>query len=468
MKSGHARMDFLAIVLLWTSRHINKQLETVIRLNINTTCAIKEWICMNVNIFIRLFCLIFVVSNCKIAFSQSELASSSITLRGQSSGGVLTLMKAPGGNYPFIVVTNKPNESAASVIDKLLFQLTNCSVCAAWYGVEYVSKPTTSTLVLLGGPISLNESSSWILGGTDTGFNIPPPPLFVSVSYKSGKVALEWVNPPGGYDSIVIVCGGVPVSLPLPGNSTRWTNDQDGVLPSFNSYSKEQMYMVVGYKNGTPSNGSGVRLTNLNKMESLMNIPFTQGVAPSFKKWSYDSPIENIDFRQGNLPGMMPNTEVAQLDGKGFYQIISGHGTFVGGISRRFLGLIPGHSYKVTARINTFGMAKGKWSVSLHAAYNAATGEDLTSAQMAGAAELPDKGNGAVDGEIAKYDSTTTTDGKWVDSPSKLSTSETVKVITLPNGINSITVWLKHDGTEVTGSMVGIDSVTIEDVRKSN
>ena len=41
-------------------------------------------------------------------------------------------------------------------------------------------------------------------------------------------------------------------------------------------------------------------------------------------------------------------------------------------------------------------------------------------------------------------------------------------MITLPNGINSITVWLKHDGTEVAGSMVGIDSVTIEDVRKSN
>jgi hypothetical protein len=148
---------------------------------------------------------------------------------------------------------------------------------------------------------------------------------------------------------------------------------------------------------------------------------------------------------------------------------LKGHDTFCGGVSRRFLGLTPGHTYRVSARLNTLETKReGNWSFSFHAAYNPASGEDLTPAQMAGSAALPDQSTGPTAGQIAKYDAKATTVGVWFERASDTAGSgKVIGDITLPaEGVSSLTVWFRLEGKEVTNAAVGIDSVTIEDLSK--
>lgn len=197
-----------------------------------------------------------------------------------------------------------------------------------------------------------------------------------------------------------------------------------------------------------------------------MNVPFTRGVAPGFETWALATPTDAMKFEQGNLPGVEPAKEV-RLGGKAFYQIINGRGDFRGGVCRRFLGLSPGHTYRVGARLNTLTSKVGNWNFSFHAAPNPPGVEKLTAAQMAGVAGLPDGTNGAMAGQIACYDSALTTEGKWItrssgtDGPGKATGD-----ITLPAGVTSLTIWFRLEGTNVSNCAVGLDSVTIEDMGK--
>ena len=155
--------------------------------------------------------------------------------------------------------------------------------------------------------------------------------------------------------------------------------------------------MVVGYKSGTPSNGAGVRSTeDYRQQESQMNVPFTMNVAPGFQTWQEPGGTNLVEFEQGTFPGYGngPGEERSPIPQNKFYQILKGQGNFHGGVSRRFLGLLPGHTYRVAAGLRApFNPARG-WSFSFHAAYNPPTGEPLTPAQMAGTARLPDKTKG--------------------------------------------------------------------------
>jgi len=418
--------------------------------------------------FIRGLPLVVISGLCFSDVAAQTPFSSSVTLKGQSSGGVLTLMKAPTHNYPYLAITNKPGETAASVIARLASQLINCSACEK-YGRGSVLEVTESSLVLLGGPMPLGtkRASLWILGGTETGFSIPPAPLSVSASYVSNRVVLEWVNPPGGYDSLMVADQGFPRGVPLPGEMTRYVYNPQDVFPRPPVQEwVDATFVVIGYKAGTPSNGAGVRLRRHAEQESLMNIPFTSGVAPGFRKWNHRTSTEAIAFEQGNLPGVAPASDLGKFGGKGFFQIITGHGSFQGGVSRCFLGLTPGHTYRVGARLSTLETKQGNWSFSFHAAYNPAGGNDLTRAQMAGDEALPDGTKGKTAGQIARYDSTTTTDGNWVQRFSTEKKSDNaVHDITMPaTENNSITIWFRLEGKDVTDVAVGFDSVTIEDL----
>jgi len=398
------------------------------------------------------------------AFGQAVRASSSLSLNGESSGGVLTLMLAPGANYPYVAVTNKPGEPAASVLGRLASELANHPACAKYYGKEPVREITGNTIVLPGGRPEF--CPTWILGGTESGFSIPLPPTCVSASYDSQRVALEWVNSPTGYDSISVLVGGIPL-VSLPGNTTRYVHDWKVGGPLV-PRSDDVVYLVMGCKAGTPSNGAGVRLRSHVQQESLMNVPFTRGIAPGFRIWTHNTPAGAMSFEQGNLPEMGPGLDGRKFNGRGFYQVIQGSRTFCGGVSRRFLGLAPGHTYRVRARLNTLEAKKeGSWSLSFHAAYNPPTGQDLTSAQMAGVAELPDKSLGPTAGQIARCDASTTTDAAWIVRASDATgPGQSIGDITLPKGVSSITVWFRHDGTDVSGTAVALDSVSIEDITK--
>ena len=305
---------------------------------------------------------------------------------------------------------------------------------------------------------------SWILGGTERGFDIPAAPADVSARYEAHKVTLSWVNPPvAAYDSLSVIYGGIPFAA-LPGTATQFVYEgQYGTGQLFES--TDVTFLVEGCKGGTPSNGAGVRLRKHVLQDSLMNIPFAHGVAPSFRAWTRSALSAPVTPEEGVAPGMAPSVNPRKFHGPGFYQVVRGSGTFCGGVCRTFLGLPAGHAYRASARLNTLQAKEGEWSWSFHAAANPPGLKGLTAEQMAGVAELPDHSKGGAAGQIARYDYAASTKGAWVPcSAGAGSAGKSVGDITLPEGCDSITLWFRLEGTNVADTACGVDSVALEDL----
>jgi hypothetical protein len=391
----------------------------------------------------------------------SKPATSSITLKGVSSGGILTLMKAPSLNYPFVAVTNEVGDSAAMVTEKLAHQLRERGD-----DLKVLRTNDFLKLILGGGPVGTSGLyGTWILGGTDRGFNIPPPPTAASASFDTAtdSVTIRWINPPEGYDSIVVVYYGDALAI-LPGDATQCVHRRRPAMDAGFS-STDIPIFVLGYKDGVPSNGVGVRVRNHNQQESLMNVPFTTGTAPGFETWAHDTTTNHIQFTQGNLPRMHSGTDTRKFNGKGFYQIIKGEGSVQGGVARRFVGLTPGHTYRVSARLNVLEAVGDNWIFSFHASANAPGKSNLSDAQLAGYDELPKGLKGKTAAQIARFDSASTTKGQWVTSASNEARDDnTAGDISLPVGSDSISVWFRLEASGVSKATAGIDSLTIEDL----
>ncbi len=326
-----------------------------------------------------------------------------------------------------------------------------------------------------------------MFGGTETGFNIPPPVTSLSASWveEGRKLILRWTNPPGGYDLIKVICDWDAVGrgrAGLPGNATeivlqgsdttplRWSLDVAATVVGYSVGYSEDITAPNGkrsriVKDITPSNGGRIRLLNHVKQESVMDVPFTQGLAPSFQLWTDRGSGTSVRVEQGELRGVAPAASTGHPRPAAFYQVVRMNGTFRGGVARSFLGLTPGHTYRASARLNTLESKEGAWSWSFHAAYNPPGRNGLTPEQMSGMAELPDHTKGPAAGQIARYDSCTATKGEWVsgssgsDGPGK-----SVGDITLPQGCDAITLWFRLEGTNVTDTAVGVDSVALEDL----
>jgi hypothetical protein len=287
----------------------------------------------------------------------------------------------------------------------------------------------------------------------------------LSAAYRSNSVILEWVVPKDAYDSISVIYGGIPLAA-LPGTASRYEyHGQFGTANLFNS--SDVTFLIEGDRGGTPSNGTATRLRDHVLQESLMNIPFTQGVAPSFEAWTQSEGNGSLSPEQGELPGMAPATEPRQFASKGFYQVLRGHGTFRGGVYRVFLGLAAEHSYRASARMNTLQAREGAWSWSFHAASNPPKRNSLTPEQMSGMAELPDHTQGPTAGQIARYDYAKSTKGQWVLRSSETAgPGKSVGDVTVPEGCDSLTLWFRLEGTNVADLAVGVDSVALEDLGK--
>ena len=326
---------------------------------------------------------------------------------------------------------------------------------AAAFGGDRVSRRSDHALLLFG-------ANPWVLGGTDAGFRIPPPVTGLSASYQGSKVVLRWSNPECGYDRIEIVFNGTPIVGALPGNATQYTQP-----PDIAAGPTEPVVYVVGHKAGTPSNGTGIRLLSHVKQESLMDIPFTQGLAPGFETWTDRASGGSVRVEQGELPGAAPGASTGQPRPRGFYQVVRGTGTFRGGVCRTFLGLAAGHAYRPSARLNTLQAKEGEWTWSFHAAANPPGLKSLTAEQMAGVAELPDHSKGGAVGQIARYDYAASTKGAWVPwSAGAGSAGKSVGDITLPEGCDSITLWFRLEGTNADDIACGVDSLALEDLGK--
>jgi hypothetical protein len=238
--------------------------------------------------------------------------------------------------------------------------------------------------------------------------------------------------------------------------------------------------LVVGYRKNVPSNAGAITVDRF-AQEEMTNIPFTLDVAPNWSAWSDQGSLGSIQDsavispEQGDRGVVVPEGKRQQYPyphdpgEKRFFQIIKTHKPGInGGIWRKFLGLTPGHTYRIYARVNSLAMdgSQSDWSFSLHAAYHEASGKDLTTEQFSGIAPLPNGNVGPQAGRLVGFGPGTTTQGEWEQhSTAEAAPGKEITDISLPEGISTITVWIRCSGPTPDG--VGFDWIKLEDITRS-
>lgn len=382
----------------------------------------------------------------------STLSKADIALNGTAKGGVVSFMEVAPIEAGFVSVVTTQGESAEVVLQRLVDEIVR-SDPFNWHNSpesrRYWMKIAGNTLTL--------PSVGWryCFSGIDKGFAIPKPVLSVSGSYDAERqqVSLSWINPPETYD--VIQVG----SLTFPPNTTNCEYKcQLGKR-------KHMSFGLVRGKRGETLSPPASVIINTNSQEELDTFPFYMGIAPNWSSWSDNTDADAVKCEQGIKADVDMRVRGDPWD-KPLYQVIKTTQTGVqGGVWRRFLGLKPGHTYKVEVRLNTLQMdaCTNVWSFSFHASHDNPDGEGLTVAQMAGNAALPDGSKGSAAGCVARYEPGVTTKGEWKKrSTDKPGPGLEIKNITLPENVTSITVWLRHSGADSTG--VGMDWIRLEDL----
>lgn len=370
------------------------------------------------------------------------MATYEIGLTGTARGGIVYLAQRSAGDREYVSVETKSGESAEVVLERLASALNKR------HGWDVHPKGNTLSLPRM-----------YVLSGTETGLGIPEPPVSFTVWFdaQQGRLLCYWENPKGRYERIHSPGGWLS-----PGATQAVVTITGAVDPY------ATLIAMENFNGKTPSN---VALINVsasgNMLEELNSSPFYNGLMPNWICWS--TSMNNhaaAKFEQGTKPDVNPTQGVLSPDQKPFYQIVKTRLPDVqAGVYRKFLGLTPGHTYRISGRLNTLEMDASTydWSFSFHAAYNAPGGADLTVAQLIGSAPLPVGSEGPAAGRIAQYGPGVTTKGKWVKRTSDDSLPGlSIANLTLPSGVDTITVWLRHCGAKSTG--VGIDWIKLEDL----
>jgi hypothetical protein len=382
-------------------------------------------------------------------------------LSGTAQGGILCLL---GPTRPqFACVQTSNGESADSILRRLAEEI-NRSDPFCWLSGPNGQSTTyggpAPTAVVKGHALIILDNYCWF-SGTDQGFGIPKPICSLSGSYDRQKrqITLSWIDAPEPYDD-VIVQGEV-----FPRGTTRCVVPCDNQQGATNGSIVAEVHVRRRRMLTEPafSLPAEIVLTS-NSQEELEAYPFCSGVAPNWSAWSDATRPDGIVFEQGRKSGVALRREPRSADEKPFYQLIKAtNDGDQGGVWRRFVGLVPSHTYRVKVRLNTLNMdsfAKN-WRFSFHATQDYPGGRGLTNDQLSGDVPLPDGTSGHDAGCVALYALGNTTAGKWIER----STGEpagSAKDIALAKGVTSITVWLRYSGASSSG--VGMDWIKLEDI----
>ena len=388
---------------------------------------------------------------------------------GEASGGTLIMWDNLSRNAPYVAIETIAGEPAEKAIGRLAETIDNTNPFH-WGGFPTGQKIVKSSEGELQG--ILGSCAVYMTAGTETGLGIPQPPHSLTASYDPNlkKLELRWINPmPDAYDSIRVRlnCSNYAHTRGdgLPGNSESYIRDLSKKRLDMNDLD----ILVIGVRNDIPSNAAAIHVNN-NAQEERYGIPFTSGLAPNWQRWSLGdedtiSPQMGIRNELTTIKGRPYNRIKAPQD-KPFYQIINtGTEGGIGGVYRKFIGLTPEHTYRIKARVATLSEPNEKnWSVSVHAAANNPDGLDLSPGQMAGLDALPCGGKSNAAGRMALYDSSLTTKGQFVEiSTDKAERAEQgITDITLPPGVDSITVWLRCDSSSPMSA--ALDWISLEDL----
>jgi len=381
------------------------------------------------------------------------MATHYIRLSGVASGGTLTFFQTPSRNATRCVsIETSPGETAEAVAQRLAAAINAHPDEFKW------AKGNIATRGSAIGPLPSSPDGTYILAGTEKGLGIPAPPTSLSANYRphDDSVILRWVNPPGGYDRVAVLTNGW--GRGRPGDTTTYTWKG----PSFTGRIDDLCVCVVGYRNGVPSGAAAINVKR-NIQEEAVGLPFVGGTAPNWTAWSTDP--------DPAAPLLTERKRGKNVKGKTFFQMIrsSKPGPKVG-IWRKFIGLTPGHTYRVSTWVCTGDMdaVQTDWSFSLHAVADPPGGADLTAAQMAGLASLPGGSIGPEAGRIAEYRRGVATARNRFERVStddnEVSRGRAIADITLPENTDSITVWARYHCAEPNASGVALDHLRLEDL----
>ena len=370
-----------------------------------------------------------------------------VMLTGTASGGIVYLVDTTSPEGEYVAVKTRRGELAESVIERLVEELHWQSENQGRTG-RYPPPSGDSTVQASGKMIKgLNSVlGTYAIAGTDDGLGIPRPPLFLSGRYDpvSNKVIYRWENPPGAYDE--------PTWRDLKSIGSNTTTRI--MEPHFMGIGVGEM-RIVGLRGQTPSD-LGVITVGTNFQEEIRSAPFYCGVMPNWSSWCSIDGTNSTKYEQGIRRNLNYGDYPFTPDGKPFYQIVKTKTTNgAAGIWRKWLGLMPGHKYRVYVRLNTLAMdnSTNNWSLSFHVAANVPDGTAFTTDQLTGKAPLPDGSHGLDAAQMVTYGPGHTTHGGWVCS--------TMDIV-LPPKVDTITTWLRHTGADSTG--VAMDWIKVEDL----
>ena len=254
--------------------------------------------------------------------------------------------------------------------------------------------------------------------GTETGLGIPPAPLFLTAicDKTAEELRLYWENPDGAYDEIFATVlserGHQSFQTHVPGASDSLVVSRKNIPDGFS----DMQIAVVGCRNGIVSAPAAMHVMNHYQDEAFA-IPFARGVMPNWAAWQGRRVEAGTGIPKGRNKDRdgkpffkavkrWDDTYYADdgLDAKPFYQVIKADPLGPLGVYRKFLGLTPGHTYRLTAAFSTLELdynPKNEWAFSVHASYNPPDGKNLTANQMSGNAPLPNGRKGPEGGVVS-------------------------------------------------------------------
>jgi len=421
-----------------------------------------------------------------------------IPFKGNATGGKLVIGYIPDPHSvhtSIVSIDTFAGETAESVVNRLATAITSSDAIYSNMSKNPEFANTMRKEMAQGSTLSIRGLlSDYILAGTETGLGIPKPPLSLSCSYdkEAHTIDVRWINASSDcqYDSLRILWRyrSLKDTLGSGGRGAKsiWdtpTNFIIKVPAEVNDLDTDIWIKGLRHKmlmeemraksiplsdNVVPSNATAIHLTsNGICQEETYGIPFVAGVAPNWSAWSTEAEANKTAFKQGEkYAGVRRYEPVRALLTKPFYQVITAPQQGAAhGVYRKFLGLTSGHTYRLTACLSTLEMdsVNEDWSLSLCATHNGPDGKDLTIQQLAGLAPLPDGRSGPQAGRIASYSQGNTTKGDFSMVFSGANDGPQSSHITLPDGADTITVWIRFNCSDPKGK-VGFSGIKLEDI----
>lgn len=206
-----------------------------------------------------------------------------------ASGGTLLFVRPDSRKPLFVSIETEPNEPPSSVVDRLAGAILHSDVFLDI--AEYITEEELERekkRYVRGNTLRLLIGIRFYLTGSETGLGIPKPVTSVNCSFDSSHdlINVFWNNPsPEAYDRIKLYFRWTNLKRGRPELHVR----QDQVEGTVSDFSLRRVLfsdlppiniddldvLIVGYKNGIPSNATGIHFCNCtNTLQELDGISF--------------------------------------------------------------------------------------------------------------------------------------------------------------------------------------------------